>query len=188
MNFKSLLPILLFSFLSFNIFSQKDSTRGWLRHLFYYDVSTKLLVGVNNLGNGGSDTTAIYPKGWLAEIGIHKTTSSAGMHGPTTLTYGASVLMNLGKDKLYGLRLGVCMSYLLEVGISATYYTDFNKGNLKITPEIGVGISGVKFAVGYNIPTISNKDFDIMKCADAVITINALIKLKTIKHEQWRYK
>jgi hypothetical protein len=188
MKLKSLLSFILFSFLSFNIFSQKDSSVSSLRNLFYYDVSTKLLIGLNNLGNGGSDTTAIYPKGWLAEIGIHKTSTNANRHGPTTLTYGASVLMNLGKDKLYGLRLGMSMSYLMNAGISMTYYTDFNKGNLKITPELGFGIGGVKFAFGYNIPTFGNKDFDIMKRANAVFTFNALIKLKTIKHEEWRYK
>ncbi len=184
MAIKSLLVFIFLLLSNIKIFSQKDSMVDNKRYIFYKDVSIKWLIGINQLGNG-SDSAASYPKYWLAEIGIHKTKTFAGHHGPTTLTYGASTLINLGKDKLYGFRVGAWTSYLLAVGVSMTYYTDFKKGNLKITPEFGFGIGGFKLAAGYNISTIGNKDFSIIEPANVVITINALIKLKTIYRQKW---
>jgi hypothetical protein len=183
MNVKSLSFYLLFSFFSTHLFSQQDSTMSKLRYRFEIEDSKDLLLGVNELSSGNDTISSL--KSWLAEIGFHKTsTMFGGRHGPSTYTYGVSALVSFDKEKLIGIRAGGWTSFgFLSVGISTTYYTNFKYGNLKITPEIGMGILGFKLVAGGNIPTINNKDFESMKNARFVLTINYLLKLKTIKHK-----
>jgi hypothetical protein len=160
-----------------------DLKRAKPRLLWSRSVLNTLLTGYNYQKT--EDTSAeTQVKRHFAEIGFHRTTVSSGYHGPMTFTYGGSVLAALDKSNIVGFRAGVWTSYFLEIGLSATYYTDFKQGNLKITPEIGFGAAGLKLAVGYNIPTFRNKDFEALRYADTQLCINYLIKLRRVKHEE----
>lgn len=150
-----------------------------LKYIWRHEVSNTLLIGTNYQENDTSSAKKV--SRWYGELGYHKTSINYGRHGPSMITYGISTLISLDKDKIVGFRAGVWTSYLLAAGLHITYYTNFRKGNLKITPEVGFGLGGLKLAVGYNIPTFRNKDYDALRYANLQATINYLIKIKTIK-------
>ena len=177
---------LLFLLLSIQSHSQNNLIKidtikyeSKLKAIWRNEISNTLLIGTNYQGNDTSSTKKV--SRWYGEFGYHKTSIYYGRHGPSMLTYGISTLISLDKDKIVGFRAGVWTSYLFAAGLHITYYTNFRKGNLKITPEVGFGLGGLKLAVGYNIPTFRNKDYDALRYANLQATINYLIKIKTIK-------
>ena len=177
---------LLFILLSVQSYSQNNIIKtdtikydSRLKSIWRHEISNTLLIGTNYQGNDTSSEKKA--SRWYGELGYHKTSINYGRHGPSMITYGISTLISLDKDKIVGFRAGVWTSYLLAAGLHITYYTNFRKGNLKITPELGFGLGGLKLAVGYNIPTFRNKDFESLRYANLQATINYLIKIKTIK-------
>jgi hypothetical protein len=67
-----------------------------------------------------------------------------------------------------------------------TYFTNFKQGNLKITPQLGVGMGGFRAVAGYNIPTFFNKDFAGLRYSAGQISISYLLPIKTIKDDRVR--
>jgi hypothetical protein len=166
-------------------FSQTDSmsvkpTKP--RLLWSREVSNTLLTGYNYQTSDDTSASRKVKRNFL-EVGFHRTLIASNRHGPATFTYGGSVLAALDKSKIVGFRASAWTSGLIEFGLSTTYYTNFKQGNLKITPELGFGAAGFKLAVGYNIPTFRNKDFDALRYANTQFSINYLIKLKRIKYD-----
>ena len=177
---------LLFLLLSIQSYSQNNLIKidtikyeSKLKAIWRNEISNTLLIGTNYQGNDTSSTKKV--SRCYGEFGYHKTSIYYGRHGPSMLTYGISTLISLDKDKIVGFRAGVWTSYLFAAGLHITYYTNFRKGNLRVTPELGFGLGGLKFAVGYNIPTFRNKDFESLRYANLQATINYLIKIRTIK-------
>ena len=144
------------------------------------ETAYKLLLGFNFQGSTqvDKDKTLKY-----FEIGLHRTiTDFGGIHPPTALTYGLSTEVLLGAPAICGIKGSAWTSvWGFVLGISTIYYTDFQYGNFKIRPEIGLGFYPFKLSFGYNIPTIYNKDFERVRRNDLQITLNILIKMKTLK-------
>jgi hypothetical protein len=166
-------------------FCQKDSvTTKPLkpRLLWSWEASKNLLVGYNYQTNDDTNVSRNVKRHFL-EAGFHRTNISFNRHGPATFTYGGSVLAALDKNKIVGFRAGAWLGGLLEFGLSMTYYTDFKRGNLKITPELGLGANRFKLAAGYNIPTFRNKDFDALRYATTQFSLNYLIRIKRISYD-----
>jgi hypothetical protein len=150
----------------------------------YRETAYKLLVGANFQGSTREEHQDISRK--YVEVGLHRTlTDYRGRHPPIALTYGLSTEILLDPDPIYGFKVsGWATAMLFVLGASTVYYTDFEKGNLRIRPEFGVGMHPFKLTVGYNIPTFWNKEFERMRYADLQVTLNLLLKLKTIKKEE----
>jgi hypothetical protein len=124
----------------------------------------------------------------LLEAGIHYTTTMDGLQHPkSAVTIGPSLEFSLGETPVYGFKFGGWINAnLFTLGISSIYYTDFHRGNFKIRPEFGVGFHAAKLTMGINIPTIANADFFPLKSSLAQISLNVLLKVKTIKTEYWK--
>ncbi|MFL5811280.1 MAG: hypothetical protein ACJ749_17290 [Flavisolibacter sp.] len=121
--------------------------------------STDLLVGVHWQGDG-RESAQNEKKYRFVEIGFGKGKYNFSICGGGAQTVYVSEEMYFGRDKnIFGTKVGAWMHYLLDIGLSLIYYTDFKRGNFKIRPEFGVGLGRMRAVVGYNIPTIDNKAF-----------------------------
>ena len=148
----------------------------------YTEKAYKLLLGFNWQGSPRGDTAKTLR---YAEIGLHRTfTGFDGRHPPISWTYGLSTEILLHKNPVYGFKASAwATAFLFAAGISAVYYTDFHYGNFKIRPELGLGMYPFKLTFGYNIPTFFNKDFERLRKNDLQITLNILLKIKTIERK-----
>jgi hypothetical protein len=169
---------IIFSMLPLFAHSQRDSLN---RFMIGKEVNRTLLIGASHQVS----SSLTEQNRWFMEVGLHKTSLFHSRHGPAMYTYGASVLAGMDKnDKIIGFQVGACTSYFYLLGLNMTYYTNFKQGNFKITPELGVGLAGLKLAVGFNIPTFANKDFMALRHADTQFIFSYLVKIKTIKDEK----
>ncbi len=162
---------------------QPDSV-PWLGQLGkqYQETAYKLLLGINLQGS-----TQVNPEKSLKylKIGLHRTvTDFGGRHMPIAWTCGLSTEILLDKSPIYGFKMSTwATAFFFVAGMSTVYYTDFKQGNFKIRPEIGFGAYPFKLTMGYNIPTIFNKDFERVRRNNMQITLNILLRLKTIKRK-----
>ena len=147
------------------------------------EIAYQLLIGFHLQGSSRNDPGIGTRK--YAEIGLHRTlTGVRGPHPPGGFTYGFSTEVLLDKHPIYGVKVGTWASaMLLGLGLQAIYYTDFREGNFKIRPEFGIGTPSFKLSFGYNIPMPYNQDFARMRYADLHLSLQGLLKLKTIKKE-----
>src|SRR5215213_6830079 len=131
-----------------------SSARGFL-----HTWSTDLLVGLHWQGDGRENAKDEKLYRYI-EIGLAKGNYTKGIcSGGATAVY-VSEEMYFGKDKnIFGTKVGAWTHYLIDIGLSLVYYTDFKRGNFKIRPEFGAGLGGIRAVVGYNIPTIDNNAF-----------------------------
>lgn len=168
-------------------FCQDDTLRHDTRVKYlkqYREKSYKLLLG-GNLQQAKKANKMEYTREYL-EIGLHKSiTSTFGHHPKIVWTQGFSVEIAPENTPVFGFKYGAWMSSFFAFGINGIYYTDFSYGNFKIRPEFGLGSHLFKLTLGYNIPTIRNADFEKIRHADLQITLNFLIKLKTIYRQEW---
>ena len=121
--------------------------------------STDILVGISWQGDGreGAKNEKMYR---YVEIGLGRGKYSFGICGGGASAIYISEEMYFGKDKnIFGTKIGAWTHYLLDLGLSLVYYTDFKRGNFKIRPEIGAGLGRMRAVIGFNIPTINNKAF-----------------------------
>ena len=155
---KSVLTFALLVFFASTLLAQ-DSTV--VRHLPFWKTvrSTDLLFGVHWQGNTKQNKTLRY-----YEIGIAKGKYVSWFEGFSGAAIYASEEMYLSKNKnIFGTKVGIWGHMILDVGVCAIYYTDFQKGNFKIRPEFGFGGGRLRFVGGYNIPTINNKAFEELR-------------------------
>jgi len=151
---KRLLTVTLFFFLATRLHAQDTSYR-----LVHFVRSTDLLIGVHWQGDGreSAKNEKMYR---FIEIGVGKGNYNFSICGGGASSLYISEEMYFGKDKtILGTKVGAWMHYLLDLGLSLVYYTDFKRGNFKVRPEFGVGLGRMRLVVGYNIPTINNKAF-----------------------------
>jgi hypothetical protein len=121
--------------------------------------STDILIGVHWQGDAreSAKDEKMYR---FIEIGVGKGRYTSGICSGAGGAVYISEEMYFGKDKnIFGTKIGAWTHYLLDLGLSLVYYTDFKKGNFKVRPEAGVGLGRMRIVVGYNISTIDNKAF-----------------------------
>ena len=178
---------ILILYLSFSIpcFPQVDTTINKslkLRQTFR-ETALKLLLG-GNLQQAYRTNDQEYNRKYF-EIGLHKTiTVFGGQHGPSSFTHGFSLEVAPEANPIYGFKYSAWgQVWCFVLGLGGIYYTDFNQGNFKIRPELGIGMYPFKLTAGFNIPTIRNKEFKEIQRAYGQVTLNILLKLKTLKKE-----
>ncbi len=164
----SFLILILLSFLG--IFAQDRASN---RSSSLVDKSTDLLIGMNWQGNGDDKKLSRF-----YEIGIAKGRYKNTELGTSGTAIYASEEIYFGKDgNIYGTKVGAWTHQFLDFGIAAIYYTDFDRGNFKLRPEIGFGLNRVRAAFGYNIPTIDNRAFTRLEKHDFQISIQTTVSL-----------
>jgi hypothetical protein len=182
---KLLFTSTLLTALSFTIpcFSQVDTSSNlpFKPCKTYRETSLKLLVG-GNLQQAYRVDGKEYNRNYI-EIGIHKTLTSFDWHHPSSIfTHGISLEIAPESNPIYGFKYSAWMEvWCFVLGLGGIYYTDFEQGNFKIRPEVGFGLYPFKLTGGFNIPTICNKDFKELKRSQGQITLNILLKLKSLK-------
>lgn len=154
----------------------QDSTAPY-KFLFRKEKSIDLWLGYNLQGNSSDETGETTMK--YLEIGIGKGRYIYHMHGITGAGVYVSEEILLNKNKnIYGTKIGCFAHWMFDAGFSIVYYTDFEKGNLKLRPELGVGMGRVRGVVGYNIPTVNNKAMPELRKQNMQVTLQAGFGLK----------
>ena len=174
--------IVFLSLITSHCFSQEDT--AWKPPFkTYKETAIKLLVG-GNLQQAKDENQKEFTRKYL-EIGIHKTITAYDWHHPSAMwTHGLSVEISSADKTIFGFKYGAWGEFWLFVlGLNVIYYTDFQKGNFKIRPELGIGAHPFKLTFGFNIPTIQNAKFKELQKSYGQITLNVLLKLKTLKRE-----
>ncbi len=147
---------------------------------------TEIVTGINfqtsNYNN--SKETRRY-----VELGVARSIHLDGYHGPVSMGYYISEEVYFGEKNIYGTKIGVYTHYMFDIGFSAIYYTDLSKGNVKLRPELGLGMGALRIVGGYNIPTFANKSFGALRKSNGQLTVQFLIpvKKKVIKDEGNRF-
>ena len=136
---------------------------------------TEVLTGfdVQYYKYNGSQETRQY-----VELGIARSVHLYNYHGPVSIGYYISEEVYFGEKNIYGTKIGAYTHYMFDVGFSIIYYTDFDKGNLKLRPEIGLGMGAFRIIGGYNIPTFANKAFPELRNSKGQINIQCFIPVK----------
>ena len=174
--------------LSFSVscFSQVDtaSKLPFKPRKMYRETALKLLVG-GNLQQAYRADGKEYNRKHI-EVGIHKTMTSFDWHHPSSVfTHGVSLEIAPQSNPIYGFKYSAWAEvWCFVLGLGWIYYTDFEKGSFKIRPEIGIGLYPFKLTGGFNIPTLWNKDFKELRRSQEQVTLNILLKLKTLKKEK----
>ena len=133
------------------------------------------MLGMNWQGNWRDDGKTFR----YIEIGFAKSIHQESRHGPISTGVYLSEEIYFGNENIYGTKLGAYIHGMFcDMGLSMIYYTDFKKGNLKVRPEVGVGIGALRIVTGYNIPTINNKAFEQLRKNNAQITIQFMVPVK----------
>lgn len=150
----------------------------------YRETALKLLIG-GNLQQAYRIDGKDYNRKYI-EIGLHKTLTTFDWHHPSSVfTHGISLEIAPESNPIYGFKYSAWVEvWCIVLGLGSVYYTDFEQGNFKIRPEVGIGLYPFKLSAGFNIPTIRNKDFKELQRANGQVTLNILLKLKTLTKEQ----
>lgn len=176
----SFLTMLVCLLASIPCLAQVDTSRagaysGPYRH--FREKAVTLLVG-GHLQYAKDDQEQDYTRK-LLEVGLHRTISTPY----AVATHGPSVEVSLERHPLAGFKYGAWTNiYFFALGLNALYYTDFDEGAFRLRPEFGLGVYRVKLSVGFNIP-VTNKSFYPLREGEAQLTLNWLIRLKTLKYE-----
>jgi hypothetical protein len=142
--------------------------------------STDILVGVSWQGNAREEKMRRY-----YEIGVARGRYISHRHGITGGAIYVSEEMHFARDKnIFGTKVGAWLHWMLDFGIAAIYYTDFDRGNFKIRPEAGVGMGRLRAVVGYNIATINNRAFKELQKNNMQISIQLTAGIRKKKLNQ----
>jgi hypothetical protein len=184
-NFSIFIIIICLQTLSFTIcFGQpagKDSLPVSGRYKNWIEKNIEIIGGFHWQGSSQSKTLR------YVEIGLAKTKHYFGYHGPASFALYVSEEMYFGEQtNIWGTKIGAWTHYLFDLGLSLVYYTDFEKGNFKIRPEIGVGMGRLRIVGGYNIPTIENRAFKELRknTLQATIQFMVPVKKKVLKYDE----
>ncbi len=175
--------IFIFIFLAvITVFTQ--DTIAFKPPLYQEINSTDILIGVHWQGNTRTNKTFRY-----YEIGMAKGRYISHMHGVTGSAFYISEEMYFSRDKnIFGTKVGAWIHWVGDIGLAMIYYTDFDKGNLKIRPEFGWGMGRFRAICGFNIPTINNKVFKELQKNNIQVSIQFTIGVhkKIIKNVQYK--
>lgn len=147
-----------------------DSLR--LGREFYRIKSHDLIIG-NHLVGGDEEKFEGAPFYFL-ELGYARSfVAYGGHHGPGAAVMSISQSFSINREFVTATRVGMSVrAWLASMGLYVSYYTDFEYGNLKIAPEFGMGFPHFKAVMGFNIPTIYNKDFTAVQHGGYQFTVN----------------
>jgi hypothetical protein len=166
------------------VYAQATSAINRYRNVYKSYRKTEILAGVSWQGNL-KDEVGTLP---YIEIGLAKSLHVGSRHGPVSFGVYASEEMYFGTNTtVFGNKLGAYMHGMLaDFGLAVIYYTDFKKGNLKVRPELGFGIGAMRIVAGFNIPTINNKAFELLRRNNGQISIQFLlpVKKKEVKRDK----
>ena len=155
---KPLLTTILILLLITNRCFSQDSTMRYSKDKVLEEKAIRLLVG-GDLQFAHIDTQKEFTRKYV-EIGILYQDRTDGHISEGSFTQGLSVEISLAGKNIYGFKYSAWLEAGLVIfGLSTIYYTDFDHGNFKIRPELGIGAYPVKMSAGINIPTIHNADF-----------------------------
>lgn len=153
----------------------QDSSLQKRENLYNRLKQAEILAGVSWQGNLGDKV----PLMRYAEIGIAKSIHAHSRHGPATFgIYAAEEIHITDANSVFGTKLGFYTHYMFDIGFAVIYYTDFKKGNLKLRPELGVGMGALRAVFGFNIPTINNRAFELLRQNNAQLTLQFMIPVK----------
>jgi hypothetical protein len=143
---------------------------------------TEILTGISWQQDGSDHKKSLH----YAELGIAKSIHSYSHYGPVSFgIYAAEEILFGNNSNVYGTKIGSYLHWLIDFGLAMIYYTDFKKGNIKIRPEFGIGMGAFRTVIGYNIPTINNKAFELLRKNNGQISIQFLIPVKK-KEIKWK--
>ena len=138
----------------------------------YHEKAVDLAVSYHFQGDSRSmDSTDNFH---FLGIGLQLTNAVfGGHHGPSTFSYGVGTeIMISDLPTIYGFRAGSWVSgYAFTSGLHLVYYTDFDRGNLKLRWDFGLGGRRLRVTMGFNIPTIYNRDFEQLRRQDAQLGV-----------------
>lgn len=153
---------------------ETDSIRHSYPDSYKRYLKTEIVTGYNfqtSEYNGSKPTRQYF------ELGIARSIHQQLRHGPVSMGLLLSEEVYLGNRNIYGTKLGMYTHYLFDVGFSVIYYTDFRKGNLKLRPELGLGLGFIRIAGGFNIPTFENGAFPELARSNAQLVIQLLLPI-----------
>lgn len=137
--------------------------------------STAILIGANWQPSLRRDVGTLF----YSELGLARMVHQYSRHGALTVGVLLSEEMYFGKESIFGTKAGMFLHGMgIDMGFSAVYYTDFKKGNFKLRPEFGIGMLGFRAVVGFNIPTVRNKDFYRLQKNYGQITVQLMLGVK----------
>lgn len=148
----------------------QDSTE--VKNEFYKVKSNDLIIGNHLLG--GKEEKLEGAPFYFLEVGYARSiTSYGGNHGAGVTVMSISQAFAINREFVTATRVGMSVrGSLASLGLYLSYYTDFEYGNLKLAPEFGMGFPNFKAVMGFNIPTLYNKDFDAIQYAPYQFTVN----------------
>jgi hypothetical protein len=168
-------PVLFFLLLPvFSLAQEPAATADSLKinRELYRVKSHDLIIG-NHLV-AGEESEFEGPSFYFLELGYARTISArGGHHGPGTAVMSVSQSFAINREFVTATRVGMSFrGWLASMGLYLSYYTDFEYGNLKIAPEFGMGLPNFKAVMGFNIPTINNRDFAAIQHGLYQFTLN----------------
>lgn len=166
------LLLLIFLFAGFIGNTQDSIPKRWRMER---SVKTDLVLGYNWQANWRDDDNS-NTMGYI-EVGVGRSIHhTGGYHGGPIAGIYISEEIHFGSTNIYGTKVGAYTHFwLIDVGASMVYYTDFKKGNLKFRPELGFGGGPIRAVFGFNIPTIDNKAFEKLRRQGAQITVQVMV-------------
>ncbi len=114
------------------------------------------------------------------EVGFHRSLIAYDFHHPSgLLTHGPSVEISLGDDPLYGFKYSSWLSFwLFSAGLDGVYYTDLSEGDFRVRPMLGFGTTQFRLALGFNLRTFKDRDFDALQKQSGQVTFDYLLGLR----------
>ena len=159
-------------------YAQADTLQKSRSKRHFREKSSSILVGLH-LQETKNESGNDYRRKYI-EVGLHKTI----LTDYAVFTHGLSVEVSPEKRTIVGLKYGGWTNYtFFSLGLNGIYYTDFKQGSFIIRPEFGLGVDRFRFAVGYNVSTFSNDQFNELKDAKGQFMLNVLLRRKLIKRD-----
>ena len=152
-----------------------DTLQIEIRHLRKEYKKTEIVAGLDF--QTANFKNAKEPRKYV-EIGIGRSFHIDGFEGGAAFGAYVSEEFHFGDKNIYGTKFGVYTHYLFDIGFATVYYTDFKKVNLKLRPELGVGLGAIRIVGGYNIPVFGNKSFEELARSRGELTIQGFIPVK----------
>ncbi|PHN07997.1 hypothetical protein [Flavilitoribacter nigricans] len=164
--------VLLFIMLPIFTFAQQEQDSTLVKSEKYRIKAHDLIIG-NHLIEGSDERFEGAPFYFL-ELGYARSVSSYnGEHSLGTTVMSITQSFAINREFVTATRVGMSVrGWLASMGLYLNYYTDFEYGNLKIAPEFGMGFPNFKAVMGFNIPTVYNKDFDSVQHGMYQFTVN----------------
>lgn len=144
---------------------------GFVPYSFYQIRSHDLVLGYSYLTGEEEKYTAAPIRS--LEVGYARSfITYGGPHGPGAVVYSITQSWALQRDFLMATRAGISTrAWMFSFGLYLAFFTDLKYGNLKFCPEFGIAGPRFKATLGFNLPTIYNRDFADLRYAVFQLTV-----------------